>query len=286
MMPRPKDLIELLKPTILGLSVLMAALGLYLAPESARLATTAWLLIGTGLVVGSANALNMVLERDTDALMQRTRMRPLPAGRLSARTALVFGLGIGAAGTVALALGTNTLTAGLGAFALVTYVLVYTPLKRRTTLALVIGAVPGAMPPLMGWTAATGSIGAAGLVLFAVLLVWQLPHFLAIAIYRKKDYEHAGIRIVPVVRGDEVAKRQALAYATAMIPLSLLLVPLGAAGWIYGVGALLASLAFLQVHLKGFRSAPPARWARRVFFASLVYLPALGAVLVLDRVIG
>jgi protoheme IX farnesyltransferase len=279
------DLIELLKPTILLLNVMMAGIGMWLAPVHPHWSVWLWALVGTSLVVGSANALNMVLERDVDGLMTRTRNRPLPDGRLPVPVATAYGLSIGILGTALLAYLVNPLTAILGSIALVIYVLVYTPLKRRTTLALIVGAVPGAAPPLMGWTAATGDIALPGLALFGILLVWQIPHFLAIALYRKADYERAGIRIVPVVRGDNVAKFQTLAYATAMVPLCLLLVPLGAAGWVYGVGSLLVSLWFVWVCVRGYRSVPTAKWARTVFLASLVYLPALGAALMLDRML-
>ncbi len=281
-----KDLIELTKPSILLLSVMMAALGLWLAPDALDPLMTVLMLVGTGLIVGSANALNMVWERDVDALMQRTRKRPLPDGRLDATLALWFGVALGISGTWLIWISAGTLTAGLGLFALLSYVLVYTPLKRVTTHALLIGAVPGAMPPLMGWAAATGSIDGPGLVLFGVLLLWQMPHFLAIAIYRNNDYAAAGIRTVPVVRGLDNARIQTLAWATCLIPTSLALIPLGAAGWIYGAGALAVSTWFVVKCVQGFKTVAAPRWARTVFLASLVYLPALGAVLVIDRLIA
>lgn len=283
---RIRDLVDLAKPSILLLSVMMAALGLWLAPDALGAVDSILMLLGTGLTVGSANALNMYWERNSDRLMKRTEDRPLPAGRMEPWVALVFGVVIGVIGTVMLWVWANPLTAGLAAFALVTYVLVYTPLKRRTPQALLVGAVPGAMPPLMGWTAATGTIELPGLVLFGILLLWQLPHFIAIAIYRLKDYSAAGIQAVPVVRGNDVARWQTLAYATGLVPVSLMLSPLGATGWVYGVGALAVSLWFLSKCLYGFRSMAPAKWARRVFLASLVYLPALGAVIIVDRLLG
>ena len=283
---RVRDLIELTTPSILWLSVMMAALGLWMAPQSLDAMSAAWMLFGTGLIVGSANALNMYWERDIDGLMQRTRKRPLPTGRLSARLALGFGVAIGVVGIVIIQLSAGTLTAGLGLFALLSYVLVYTPLKRVTTHALIIGAVPGAMPPLMGWAAATGTIDGPGLALFGVLLLWQMPHFLAIAIYRNADYANAGIRTVSVVHGTENARIQTLAWATGLIPVSLSLLPLGGAGWIYGLGALSVSVWFVMKCVSGFRTVAAPRWARRVFLASLVYLPALGAALIVDRIFG
>lgn len=281
-----RDLIALAKPSIVWLSVLMALLGIWLAPGAVDWLDATLMLIGTGLIVGSANALNMYMERDVDGRMNRTKDRPLPTGRMRPATALVFGSVIGLAGIVMLYLWGNPITAGLGYIALVSYVLIYTPLKRKTPQALLVGAIPGAMPPLMGWTMATGTIDAPGLVLFGILLLWQLPHFIAISIYRKHDYAAAGFRVVAVVRGDVNAKWQTLAYATGLVPLSMLLTPLGATGWIYGIGALVVSTWFLSTAIRGFRTMRPAPWARRVFLASLVYLPALGAVLIVDRLVG
>ena len=281
-----RDIVALLKPSILWLSVLMAALGLWMAPGELGLWNALFMLLGTGLIVGSANALNMVMEIDVDAKMNRTKDRPLPAGRMRMPTAVVVGILTGFGATATLYLSTNLLTALLGYGALVSYVLVYTPLKRKTPQALLVGAVPGAMPPLMGWTAVTGSIDAPGLVLFGILLLWQLPHFIAIAVYRKHDYATAGFKTVPVVRGNDVAKWQTVAYSTLLVPLSMALTPLGAAGWVYCAGACAVSVWFLVKCLQGYHTMTPARWGRRVFLASLVYLPALGAALLVDRLIG
>jgi protoheme IX farnesyltransferase len=279
-------MIALLKPGILWLSVLMAALGIWLAPGTIGVVQAFFMLVGTGLIVGSANALNMVMEIDVDARMKRTKDRPLPAGRMSLKTAVLVGIGTGFVATAILYLSSNLLTALLGYGALVSYVLIYTPLKRKTPQALLVGAVPGAMPPLMGWTAVTGGIEAPGLVLFGILLLWQLPHFIAIAVYRKHDYETAGFKTVPVVRGNRIAKWQTVAYATLLIPLSIALTPLGAAGTVYGIGACAVSVWFLVRCLQGFVSLTPARWGRRVFLASLIYLPALGGFLLVDRLLG
>ena len=283
---RVRDIIALLKPSILWLSVLMAALGLWLAPGEIALINALGMLLGTGLIVGSANALNMVMEIDVDAKMKRTKDRPLPAGRMAVKTAVLVGIITGFGATATLYLASNLLTAVLGYAALVSYVLIYTPLKRKTPQALLVGAVPGAMPPLMGWTAVTGDIDVPGLVLFGILLLWQLPHFIAIAVYRKHDYATAGFKTVPVVRGNTNAKWQTVAYATLLVPLSMALTPLGAAGWIYGAGACAVSVWFLVRCIQGFNTLTPARWGRRVFLASLVYLPALGAFLLVDRLLG
>ena len=283
---RIRDITALLKPSILWLSVLMAGLGLWLAPGELGFWRSFFMLLGTGLIVGSANALNMVMEIDVDARMRRTQYRPLPAGRMKVGTAVAVGIFTGFGATATLYLSSNLLTALLGYGALVAYVLVYTPLKRKTPQALLVGAVPGAMPPLMGWTAVTGQVDAPGLVLFGILMLWQLPHFIAIAVYRKHDYATAGFKTVPVVRGVEAAKWQTLAYSTLLIPLSMALTPLGATGWVYGFGACAISVWFLVKCLQGFTTMPAARWGRRVFLASLVDLPALGAVLLVDRLVG
>jgi len=170
----------------------------------------------------------------------------------------------------------------IAGLAILLYVLVYTPMKRTSPLALVVGAIPGAAPPLMGWTAYTGTVDLPGLVLFAILLVWQLPHFLAIALYRQDDYERAGVKAVPIVRGARVAKAQALAWTTALIPISLLLVPLQVAGAFYGAVALATGLWFLSWSVRGMSGEAGVPWARKFFFASLVYLPVLVLSLVVD----
>lgn len=290
--PQPKgprrgaDYLALTKPGIVRMCLLMTAGGLWLAPSSSSTTWMVWLaaLLGSSLAVASANAFNMVWEREGDRLMARTRMRPLAAGRLDVASSSAFAGALGLAAMLVLAWGTNWLTMGLAAFALLSYVLIYTPLKRRTPLALVIGAVPGAVPPLLGWTAVTNSLDLPGAVLFGILLVWQMPHFLAISIFRKQDYADAGIRCVPVVRGETVAKIQAIAWAAVLIPVSVVLTPLGVTGDIYMVVALLAGLAFLGFALVGLRreGAGNLRWARQLFGLSLVYLPVVTVALVVD----
>jgi heme o synthase len=289
---RARDFVALTKPGIVRMCLIMTAGGLWLAPRSSELGgeQTGWLvwmaaLIGSSLAVASANAFNMVWEREGDRKMTRTRTRPIAAGRLAARPAAVFAGLLGIAAMIVLALGTNLLTTGLAAFALLSYVLVYTPLKRVTPLALVIGAVPGAVPPLLGWTAVTNSLDLPGAVLFAILLVWQMPHFLAISVFRKQDYADAGILCVPVVRGETVAKVQAIAWAALLIPVSMALTPLGVTGPIYLVVATVLGLAFLIQAIRGLRSNEAAaniRWSRQLFALSLVYLPALTIALVVD----
>ena len=279
-----RELIALTKPGVTRMCLLTTLGGLMLAPVPFSWPVCISAMLGTAACVGGANAFNMWLERDADARMSRTRRRPLPAGRLHPDQAVRFAWLLAIVGVAVLALGTNLLTAVLGALAIASYVLVYTPLKYRTPLALVIGAVPGAAPPLLGWTAATDSIDAPALVLFAILLVWQLPHFLAIALYRQDDYAKAGIKVVPVVRGVPIAKIQAVAWSMVLVPLSLMLVPLGVAGDTYMLVAFLLGSAFLGWAFTGLDDRAGVRWARGFFLASLVYLPALTIALVLDVV--
>ncbi|MCX4239865.1 heme o synthase [Paraliomyxa miuraensis] len=281
-MARANDLWALTKPGVTRMCVLTTAGGLVLAPGSIGWSSSIAVVIGSALAVGGANAANMWWERDSDALMSRTRRRPLPAGRLSPSVALGFAVLMSLLSVIVLGVFANALAAGLATFAILSYVFVYTPLKRRTPLALVIGAIPGAVPPLLGWTAVTDALDPGGLVLFGILLVWQIPHFIAIALYRKAEYARAGIRVVPLVRGDAVAKIQAVAWAGALVPLSLMLTPLGVAGFFYLAAAMILGMGFLGWAFTGLDDHAGARWARGYFLASLVYLPALTAVLAID----
>lgn len=278
------DLVTLTKPGVTRVCLLTTRGGFAFAPVAFDWVTASCAMVGTACAVGGANAFNMWLERDADARMSRTRRRPLPAGRLSPTVAVRFAWLLTFVSLVVLTLGTNLLTAALAAAAIGSYVLVYTPLKYVTPLALVIGAIPGAAPPLLGWTAATGSIDAPGLALFGILAVWQIPHFIAIALYRQEDYARAGIRIVPLARGVAIAKVQAAAWAMVLIPMSMLLVPLGVAGDTYLVGSVVLGCGFLAWGFSGLDDAAGVRWARGFFFASLVYLPALTLTLLVDVV--
>ena len=283
-----RDLIALTKPRVTFMVLVTTGGGLALAPRWPDLAVALLTLVGTALVVGSANALNCWMERESDARMLRTRNRPLPAGRLDARIALGFGLGLGAISVPMLALAVNPLTGLLAACALVSYVWIYTPMKQRSPSALLIGSVPGAMPPLMGWTAATGALEAPGIVLFGILFLWQLPHFIAISMFRQNEYAKAGIKVLPWVRGRETAKLHAVLWAGALVPVSLLLVPLGIVGELYLAVVGVAGVVFFAMCLAGLRSQARGnegasnRWARSVFIASLVYLPLLCAAIALD----
>src|SRR5262249_22150439 len=202
-----------------------------------------------------------------------------PAGRLPAEVALFLGMGLSAIALPLLALAVNARTALLAAAALLTYVLVYTPLKRRTTAALAIGAVPGAMPPLLGWTASAGRIEWPGLVLFGILFLWQIPHFLAIASFRMEDYQRAGLKVLPVERGERVTRHRIVVYSVALVAVSLTLVPLGVGGTAYlGAAAVLGAL-FLGLGAWGLRASAGPRWARGLFLGSIVYLVLLFAAL-------
>jgi protoheme IX farnesyltransferase len=275
-----RDLVALAKPRLAGLVVCTAAGGLWLAPGRRDLGAALALLLGTSAVVGAANALNNYLEREVDGRMRRTRDRPLPGGRVEPLVAVALGLGLPAIALPAMALYTNALTAALGALALFLYVVVYTPLKQRSALALFVGAIPGAMPPLMGWTAATGRLDAGGLALFAILFCWQLPHFLAISLYLKDDYARGGLKVFALVHGDRATKAWAAATSLLLVPVSLTLVPLGLAGPLYAVPAALLGAGLSAHALAGLWQAGPAqRWARTFFLLTLAYLTLLFAAL-------
>ena len=285
-LPRPalavvRDVLALAKPRLALLVLCTAAGGMWLAPGRHDAAAAVALLLGTSVVVGAANALNNYLERDVDGRMRRTRDRPLPAGRVEPWVAVALGLGLPSVALPALAVYTNALTAGLGALALLVYVLVYTPLKQRSTLALFVGAVPGAIPPLMGWTASTGRIDAGGLALFALLFCWQLPHFLAISIYLKEDYARGGLRVFALVHGERAAKVWTAASSFALVPVSLLLVPLGLAGWPYAAAALSLGAGLCAYAVAGLLDPRASTgWARRFFLCTLVYLTLLFAAII------
>jgi heme o synthase len=276
------DLVALVKPRIMVMALLTAAGAMSLAPGEPSVNVAVWLLVGTGLIVGSANSLNMYLERDIDCLMARTKDRPLPQRRLAPSTALVFGLLLGGASLPALAM-VNLLTMALGLLALVAYVLVYTPLKQRTHWATWVGALPGALPVLMGWTAATGRVDLAGLLVFGVLFFWQIPHTHAIGMYRQREYERAGLKTLAGVRGDSAARLEIGIYLAVQVAVSLSLVLLGVAGTPYLVVASALGLMVLgQAYPALLRGRADAKWARGLFLTSLVYMPILFAIMVLD----
>ena len=277
-----RDLIALTKPRITLMVLVTAAGGMWLAPGSLEVASMAVMLLTTGMVVGAANTLNCYLERDSDRLMARTANRPLPDRRLEPSWALVLGVLMGLFAVPTLTLAVNPVTGLLGFIALVSYVAIYTPMKQYTPAALFVGALPGALPPLMGWTAVTGSIDAPGLVLFGVLFFWQIPHFIAISIFRQEEYERAGLKVLPSVRGVRAAKVQSAVYAGALWAVSLLLVPYGLAGTIYFATAMILGGYFFWMALRGFKAEDSNVWAKKFFVASLIYLTTLFAALIID----
>lgn len=280
------DLVTLTKPRITLMVVVTMLGGIRLAGYHAggfgSVPGLVAAVAGTALVVGSANALNMYLERSTDGLMARTRNRPLPTGRLPAGLALWFGIALGAVSVPLLTFAVNALTGLLAAVALVSYVVVYTPLKRKTTLSLLLGAVPGAIPPLLGWTAVTGSIAWPGALLFGVLFLWQVPHFLAIATFRRDDYARAGLKVLPVERGDRVTRVHIVGYLVALLAVSFSLVAVGVGGRLYVGAAVVLGAAFLGCGLWGLRPSAGVRWARGLFAVSIVYLVLLFAALMVS----
>lgn len=280
-----RDIAALAKPGLTMMNVMMTAGAMGLA--NTKLSAMTWLmvLVSAALLVGSANAMNMYMEREGDKDMARTRRRPIPSGRMRASTALLLGLTGGVLSVVGLTVWGNIATGALGAFGFISYVWIYTPMKRRSPWAMQIGAIPGAIPPLLGWTAATGGFQIAGIVLFLIVFFWQIPHFIAIAIYRQSDYERAGIKTWPSVRGMDSAKNQALLYTFFLTPISLMLVPLGIASYAYLVAAGVLGLWFLITCVRGFEPESGQRWARHFFVVSIIYLPLLTLALIIDVVL-
>jgi protoheme IX farnesyltransferase len=240
-------------------------------------------LLGTALIAGGTNALNQIAERDVDALMHRTRNRPLPAGRLGVGPATAFAWTIAGLGFAELAVFVNVVAAGLAAATLVSYVFLYTPLKRRTTLATLVGAVPGALPIVGGWAAAGAPLDVRAGALFGLMFLWQIPHFLALAWMYREDYERAGLKMLSV--GDEhgaATFRQAMLNAAALLPVGLVPFMLGMAGAVYFAGALVLSAGLLCLAVVAAR-APSTPAARRLFLATLVYLPAILSLMAANR---
>ena len=281
---RAKEYLALTKPGLTLMSVATAVGGSSLALGDST-ATTALLhtFLGTLLVGAGAGTLNQFSEREHDALMTRTALRPLPSGRVTPSGALLFGMLLSIVGVAYLALFTNLLAALLAATTLVTYLFVYTPLKRVTPFAVVLGGIPGALPPMIGWAAVRGDVSIGAWSLFAILFFWQMPHFLALAWLWRDDYARAGYRMLTVVdtRG-VVTRRQILVYSLALLPASVLPTYAGVLGPFYFVGAGTLSLGFLLLALRLFREHSNAH-ARQLFLGSLLYLPFLVLLMILDR---
>ena len=276
-----RALLELSKPRITRMVLVTTAAGAAMAPGAVTdWAKLGWAMLGTALIVASANALNMYLEGDVDALMTRTRGRPIPSGRLEPDVALWFGAGLAAMGLPILEFLVNPATAFVGGFALLSYVLVYTPMKRFSSLAVWIGAIPGAAPPLMGWTAMTGALSAAALSVFLLMFIWQIPHFHAIAIFRRDEYTRAGLKVLPAEKGLERTKLTIVMLLVVQLAVSALPAMFGLGGLPYVIAAAILGMSFLFLGLTGLRKDAGDRWARTVFFASLPYLLVLFGLLV------
>jgi protoheme IX farnesyltransferase len=282
---RTADFLALTKPRLNLLVLITALAGLYLAaPDGVPLTILVHTVIGTALVAGGAAALNQVLERDTDLLMRRTARRPVPDGRLRASEGMWFGLVLSTVGLVELAIGVNTLCATVAALTLGSYVLLYTPLKRRTSLSTVVGAVPGALPPVIGWAAAGAPIILPAFVLFGIVFLWQMPHFLAIAWLYRDDYARAGIPLLPVLEPDgRRTGQQAVLYSAVLWPVSLMPAVVGLAGAPYSIVAAALGIVLLALAATFARHRSNEN-ARRLFIFSIVYLPILWGALVIDRI--
>ena len=278
------DHIALMKPRLNFLVVASSAAGYYLG---CRTGIEVWpmtqAVAGTALVAAGSAVLNQLYERDTDALMRRTRLRPLPDGRVSGADALVFGVALAAAGVAVLALRANALAAALALATLVAYLAIYTPMKRQTPLSTIVGAVPGALPPLIGWAAARNAVDAGGLSLFAIVFLWQIPHFMAIAWLYRDDYAKAGFPMLPVIEPDgRRAGRHALWYSLALVPVSVMPTLTGISGWLALAAAavMTAGMVFLAARFSANRTEATAR---QLFFASITYLPLLWITMIVDK---
>jgi heme o synthase len=279
-----KDYIELTKPRITWLILMSTAVGYFFGHQGAwRFWSVLHTILGTALIASGTAALNQWYEREADRKMRRTADRPIPSGRLSADRALIFGILLSVAGFAELTFGLNWLAGFLGLFTLLSYLFLYTPLKQRTPLSTLVGAFPGAMPPIIGYAAASGILDAQAWTLFAILFLWQFPHFLAIAWMYREDYERAGIRMLPVVQpSGEATARQIVLYSLALIPVSMAPSLLGMSGKIYFFGALALGLWYLYSGLRVAFDRTILR-ARAVLLVSVIYLPLIYGLMLLDR---
>ena len=282
---RAGDYVTLAKPRLNLLVVATTLAGYYMASPHA----TGWMLlvhtlVGTALVASGASAFNQLLEIEADGLMRRTRARPLPSGRMAPARAQTFALVLSVLGVAQLAAFVNWLAAGVALATLLTYTVFYTPLKKRTSLATVVGGVPGALPPMIGWAAVRNTLSIEAWILFGIVFLWQMPHFLAIAWMYREDYKRAGFPLLPIVEPDGASTgRQAVMYAAALVPLSLAPTAAGMSGIAYLAGAAVMSAVFLAlaVRFAWHRTTPDAR---RLFFGSILYLPLLWILMVVNRV--
>ncbi len=281
---RTRDYVALAKPRLNLLVVASTLVGYAMAPgEPLGLLRVGGLLLGTGLVAGGASAFNQVLERDLDALMRRTRTRPLPDQRLQPLEGVLFGTALTLIGVLMIVAASNLLAGAVALATLVFYAAIYTPLKRRTSFGTVIGAIPGALPPLIGWAAVANEISVGAWTLFGIMFLWQLPHFLAIAWLYREDYARAGFPMLPVLEPDgRSTGRQSAVYAAALLPVSLAPTAMRMTGDLYLSGALVLGLVFAWLTFT-FARTRSVRDARRVFFASIIYLPLLWILMIVDK---
>jgi protoheme IX farnesyltransferase len=278
------DYIQLTKPRITWLILMSTGVGFFFGAQAGwSWAVLLHTIIGTGLIASGTAALNQWWEREADGRMKRTQNRPLPAGQLDPQRALWFAIGLSVVGTAELWFGANLLTSLLGLFTLSSYLFVYTPLKQRTPHSTTIGAIPGAMPPVIGYAAARGELTAEAWVLFAILFLWQFPHFYSIAWLYREDYSRAGIKMLPVIdsSGDRTI-RQILATSLLLVPVSLVPSWLGMSGNLYLFGALLLGVMYFYHGLRIVRERTPVR-VRAVLLSSIAYLPLLYGLMLIDR---
>ena len=282
---RGADFFELTKPRVVLMILITACVGFYLGSDRLlNFSRLLEMLFGTALAAAGTLTLNQFLERDTDALMQRTRRRPLPDGRVQPVEALCFGILLALAGLGYLAVAVNTLSALVTLFISLSYLVLYTPMKPRSSLCMVVGAVPGALPPVIGWVAARGDFDLAAWVLFAIMFLWQIPHTLAIARLYRDDYAKAGIQFLPVIEPEgESTNRQIVSHCAALLAVSLLPTLLGLAGGVYFIVAFVLGCGFLASGIRLALSSTLVR-ARRLLFMSLIYLPVLLLAMAIDRV--
>ena len=281
-----RDYAILLKPRVMSLVVFTGLVGLLLAPGHIDPLTAVAAVLSIAVGAGASGAINMWYDRDIDRVMQRTCNRPLPAGRLQPRAALVLGTTLACLSVAAMGTLVNGTAAGLLALTILYYVFIYTVwLKRRTPQNIVIGGASGALPPVIGWAAQTGEVSAGALALFAIIFLWTPPHSWALALFRRGDYDRAGIPMMPVVAGERATRVQILAYTCLLIPATFLPVAIGTAGWVYGTAAAVLGAVFLHHVIRVFREAD-ARAACSLFLFSILYLFLIFAALLLDRGLG
>jgi protoheme IX farnesyltransferase len=277
-----RDLLTLTKPRIISLLLVTTIAPMYVAGRPS-LGLVALLIIGGYLMAGGANAVNMYLDRDIDNVMARTRLRPIPSGRMTPRAALAFGVALATAATFLLGRFVNPLTAALALAGFYFYVFIYTRwLKRSSPQNIVIGGAAGAFPPLVGWAAVTGSLNITAVYLFFIVFYWTPPHFWALALNKQRDYGHAGVPMAPLVWGETETKDQMVWYSVILVSLTLLPLAFGAFGWIYGISATLLGARFLQLVILVRRAAEYSKPAWKLYGYSLVYLALLFVMMAVD----